>query len=157
MTRGLLHLTLVFLGATDGALVPDISAALAAVATRHEPYATRTGEAGATIDDRPSARRGGVAWLRLTDGGHETAQLAIDVDAALGSGAYDPNHAPRPHLTVARNVHQEEFAALREVGRRLELAWRTERVVLYRSFTSAHGSRYEELAGFPLTGTSGRA
>jgi len=137
--------------------VPHISAALAAVAAPHGPYATRTGAAGARIDDRPSALRGGVAWLRLTDGGHQTAQLAIDVDAALGTGAYDPGRAPRPHLTVARNVHQEEFAALREVGRQLEVAWVTERVVLYRSLTSAHGSRYDELASFPLTGASGRA
>jgi 2'-5' RNA ligase len=151
MTRDLLHLTLVFLGATDAGRLPQIESALATVATRHAPYTARTGEAGARIDDRPNARRGGVAWLRLADGGHETSRLALDVDAVLGGSEYDAIHSPRPHVTVARNVHHAEFEALREVGRTLHVEWLSSRIALFRSYTSPTGSRYEAISIHQLT------
>jgi len=150
MTGDLLHLTLVFLGATDASRVPGISRALEDVASRHAPYAAATGEAGARIDDRPGSTRGGVAWLRLADGGHQTAQLALDVDQVLASGEYDANHAPRPHLTVARNVHKPELDALREVSRRVDVAWTASQIALFRSYTSPQGSRYEPISTHPL-------
>jgi 2'-5' RNA ligase len=150
MTPDLLHITLVFLGGTDSARVPALESALVAVASRHDAYAARTGEAGARLDDRPNGRRGGVAWLRLADGGHQTAQLALDVDAALGKNVYDDRHAPRPHLTVARNVHRPAFDALRDLARGLEVGWLTTQLVLFRSYTSRHGSQYEPLSTWPL-------
>lgn len=141
-----LHLTLVFLGQTDSARVPEIAEALASVAGRHVTYRAATGEAGGRVHDR----RNGVAWLRLADGGHETAALALAIDDALGSRTYDARRAPHPHLTVARGVDEPTLALLQAEAARLRLAWTVERVVLFRSHTDPRGSRYEELASFDL-------
>ena len=54
-----LHLTLLFLGQTDPARVPDLSEAVKRVALKHEPFDVATGDGGGRIHDR----RGGVAWL----------------------------------------------------------------------------------------------
>jgi 2'-5' RNA ligase len=143
-----LHLTLVFLGPTEAREVDRISAATAAVAARHPAYQVATGDGGGRV----STRRGGVCWLRLTDGGHETAQLALDLDGEIGSATYDAAHAPHPHLTLARGVDQ---AALEDVGtmaHTMSLEWVADRLVLFRSFTDPRGSVYEELGTWPLTG-----
>lgn len=157
MAPELLHLTLVFLGATDADHVPDITRALAGVARRHAPYEALTGIAGGRVNDRPQARRGGVAWLGLGRGAPETAALALDVDAALGGATYDERRAPQPHLTVARNVDAAALAALRELSGGLHVAWQSERIVLFRSHTGPRGSRYEELSSLPLTRGPGHA
>lgn len=145
-----LHLTLVFLGQTDASRVRDIVAALQRVAAGHARYGAATGDAGGRVDERPNARRGGVAWLRLATGGPETAALALDVDGELGSRTYDERRSPRPHLTVARNVDAPVLEALRKLAPSLRLAWSVEEVVLFRSHTGPGGSRYERLATFEL-------
>lgn len=151
MPVDMLHLTLVFLGQTEAASVPATERALGDVGIRHGPYGVVTGEAGGRVDDRPGARRGGVAWLELSSGAAETAALSLDVDRALGSGTYDDRHRPRPHLTVARNVTPDALAALRPVAAQNDIGWRVDRIVLFRSHTGPRGSRYEELAASPLT------
>jgi RNA 2',3'-cyclic 3'-phosphodiesterase len=143
-----LHLTLVFLGQTDAARVPELAAALNGVAAQHEPFEVATGDAGGRLHDR----RGGVAWLRLAEGGHRVAQLALDVDNAIGSHTYDDRHAPRPHLTVARGISEAALNDLREVAARVTLGWTVDRLVLFRSYTDPGGSIYEELASVALGG-----
>ena len=154
MPADMLHLTLVFLGETEAASVPAIERALREVAVDHEPYDAATGEAGGRVDDRPGARRGGVAWLKLSGGAAETAALSLDADGALGSGTYDDRRRPRPHLTVARIVTSDALTALRPIAAGNTVRWRVDRMVLFRSHTGPRGSRYEELATLPLT--SGR-
>lgn len=142
-----LHLTLVFLGQTDVRQVDRIATATAAVAARHQAYPVATGDGGGRVN----TQRGGVCWLRLADGGHETAQLALDLDEALGSATYDAAHPPHPHLTLARGVDQATLDDVRATARGLMLRWTADRLVLFRSYTDPHGSIYEELAGYPLT------
>ncbi|MEO8626196.1 MAG: RNA 2',3'-cyclic phosphodiesterase [Candidatus Limnocylindrales bacterium] len=137
-----LHLTLVFLGQTESRDIDRIAAATAAVAARHEAYPVATGDGGGRVD----TTRGGVAWLRLADGGHETAQLALDLDVEIGSGSYDPAHPPHPHLTVARGVDQPTLDDIRATGDGMSLRWTIDRLVLFRSYTDPHGSIYEELS-----------
>jgi 2'-5' RNA ligase len=136
-----LHLTLVFLGQTDGSRVEALGAAIAGVTPRHAPFNVMTGHAGGRV----GGRRGGVAWLRLADGGHEVARLSIDVDDAIGSRAYDAKNAPRPHLTVARRANDSALADLRTAVRSVRLSWKVSRVVLFRNHTGPGGSRYEEV------------
>jgi 2'-5' RNA ligase len=136
-----LHLTLVFLGQTDASRVEALGAAIAGVTPRHAPFNVMTGEAGGRV----GGRRGGVAWLRLADGGHEVARLSIDVDDAVGSHAYDAKNAPRPHLTVARRANECALADLRTAVRSVRLSWTVGRVVLFRSHAGPGGSRYEEM------------
>ena len=142
-----LHLTLVFLGQTDLCDVDRIATATAAVAARHQPFAVATGDGGGRVN----TDRGGVCWLRLAHGGHETAQLALDLDAAIGSATYDATHAPHPHLTLARGVDQPALNDVRATADKLNIQWTADRLVLFRSFTDPRGSIYEELGAWPLT------
>ena len=138
-----------FLGQTDAARVATLTQQLAEVASRHAPFGVTTGDAGGRV----GGRRGGVAWLRLADGGHEVAQLSIDMDDAIGSQTYDARNAPRPHLTVARRVTEAALADLRSAARSIRLSWIVDRIVLFRSHTGPAGSRYEELTSSRLGGT----
>jgi RNA 2',3'-cyclic 3'-phosphodiesterase len=142
-----LHLTLVFLGQTDPARVSEIAGVVARVAAQHAPFDVATGDAGGKLDDR----RGGVAWLRLADGGHQIAQLSIALDNAIGSHTFDDLHAPRPHLTVARRVSEAALKDLQSVASQVTFGWTVNRVVLLRSHTDPTGSIYEPLASVDLT------
>jgi 2'-5' RNA ligase len=142
-----LHLTLVFLGQTDASRVPLLAESVASVAARHECFDVATGDAGGRI----GGRRGGVAWLRLAHGGHEVAQLSLDLDDALGSATYNDTVAPRPHLTVARHVTEACLADLRTVAAQVTLGWTVNQIVLFRSHTNPKGSIYEQLTSEPLS------
>jgi 2'-5' RNA ligase len=142
-----LHLTLVFLGQIDASRVKDLSASTAAVAARHQAYEVVTGDGGGRVH----TERGGVCWLRLADGGRETAQLALDLDATIGSHIYDPRHPPHPHLTLARGIDQATLKDVQETAHDLTLRWTADRLVLFRSYTDPHGSIYEELHSCPLS------
>ncbi len=142
-----LHLTLVFLGQTDPERVPALSAAVDAVAWRRASFEISTGDGGGL----PNGRRGGVAWLRLDQGGPQVARLALELDEGMGSGTYDERHRPRPHLTVARRVDGRFITALRDMASSIDVSWRADRLVLFRSQTGPGGSRYEELHSTLLT------
>jgi 2'-5' RNA ligase len=156
MARDLLHLTLVFLGDTDAARVPELTAVMGDVAARYAPYEVDTANSNGHADDRRH-RRSGVAWLTLGRGRHETQTLALDVDAATGANTYDGRRPPHPHLTVARSVSPDALAALRDLAPSIDVSWRADRMVLFRSHTGPRGSRYEEVKVAPLTGTATRA
>jgi 2'-5' RNA ligase len=141
-----LHLTLVFLGQTDARRIKELAAMTAAVAARHHAYEVVTGAGGGRVH----TERGGVCWLRLKEGGRETAQLALDLDEALGSGTYDASHAPHPHLTLARGVDPATLEDVRHTATNLTLRWTADRLVLFRSYTDPSGSVYEELHSSPL-------
>ena len=97
MPPEVLHLTLLFMGDVHSGRVPQINEGLAAVAARHAQFVTRTSGAGGHVDDRPGARRGGVAWLTLDAGALEMTDLAIDIDETLGTRIYSGQRPPRPH------------------------------------------------------------
>jgi len=146
MPLEMLHLTLVFLGATDPARVTPISTTLDSVAARHGPIGVRSGAAGGRTDDR----RGGVAWLGLVGGREALARLSLELDRSIGSAVY-ASMAPQPHLTVARRIDQALLDDLRRVAGEVRLEWLVDHIVLFRSHTGPHGSRYEELDRRPLT------
>ena len=125
---------------------PEITADLERVCGRHESFDVATGDAGGKLSDR----RGGVAWLRLAEGGHRVAQLAIDVDNAIGSHVFDVTHAPRPHLTVARGVTGGTLEDLRAATSQITMGWTVDRLVLFRSHTDPAGSIYEPKASVDL-------
>lgn len=148
-----LHLTLVFLGSTDSSRAAALASAIRSVAIGREPFEVRTGPAGGRITDR----RGGVAWLRLDRGADRVTQLALALDAALGSATYGERRRPRPHLTVARGIDDNALDDLRSVAAGVELSWTVDRLVLFRSHTDPTGSRYEELEHWPLTPGASRS
>lgn len=147
-----LHLTLVFLGATPSSQAEVIGERISTVVAGKAPFAVRTGRPGGVLRDG----RGGVAWLGLGHGAGQVSDLALELDRAIGSGTYDARRSPRPHLTVARGVDQAALDDLQSAPA-LDIGWRMERVVLFRSHTDPGGSRYEELVSSPLTAAAGHA
>ena len=150
MKPEVLHFTLVFMGQVESERVAWLGERLDEVAARHAAFATRVDGAGGHVDDGPGRRPGGVAWLTLSDGLREVADLALDVDAALGTHTYDDRRRPRPHLTVARAIDAAALAALRDLALATNLEWRTTSIVLFRSHLGPGGSRYEPLSTHDL-------
>jgi RNA 2',3'-cyclic 3'-phosphodiesterase len=144
-----LHLTLVFLGATDPAAVPQLAAQIDRASQAVSAFTASIGRGGG----RPANHRGGVAWLRLAAGDRQVATLARAVDDALGSGAHTERQ-PMPHVTVARRVERKLIDDLRAASSRIDVSWQVERVVLYRSHTGPAGARYEALAAAHLAGAA---
>lgn len=134
-----------FLGAMAPDEVPRLERAIAAVTARWEPFDVTMGDGGGFTDRED----GGVAWLGVAGGAEQVAALSLELDAAMATRAFQ-KRPPRPHLTLARRVSDELLADLRAVAPALELGWRVDNVVLFRSHTDRHGGRYEELARHAL-------
>jgi len=148
LTPDKLHLTLVFLGPTDPASIEGLAAAVRSVADRHAAFDVSTGAAGGRINDG----RGGVVWLRLTEGADRVTRLALELDGEIGSRTYDGQRQPRPHLTVARGATEDALRDLGAAAGDLRLGWMVNRIVLFRSHTELTGSRYEDLCKASLRG-----
>ena len=146
--REQLHDTLVFLGQVDPSDVDRLTRAMSVAAAQHAPFEVETSGAGGRVDDR----RGGVAWLRLTDRRRHLRNLARELDWRFETNIFKTGR-PRPHVTVARRIDEAFLDALRDCADELRLRWRFDRVVLYRSHGEPGGSRYEALAERLLTGT----
>jgi RNA 2',3'-cyclic 3'-phosphodiesterase len=150
---GQLHLTLAFLGETEASAVPPLVDALRPVGGRHGPL--RLGLEGAGCFGRPRAPN--VLFAKL--GGEVPAlrELAEDVRAVLDTlGVGHPREAEAffPHLTLARARGRQGDTALSRCQRALRDralgAFVLERMALVQSELLASGSRYTELADFPL-------
>lgn len=138
------HLTLAFMGATDAARVPSLTAALERVAGAEHPFSLATGGIGGF----PSARRARVAWYGVADPERRLAGLAASVRRELGveAGPF------RGHLTLAR-ARDERGVDLTGWLRPEDAPAGTlpvERLVLSRSHLGRGPARHESLAEAPL-------
>lgn len=127
------HVTLKFLGETPLEALPDIQAALAAVAW--EPFVFRAGGGGYF----PSAERPRVMWVGAARGAAELRALAGKVDQALGVAGFAPESRPfAAHLTVARVKASRPGADWKKpLGALLAAQWpeiTADRFTLWRSF-----------------------
>ena len=142
-----MHVTLVFLGSTDPALVEPLAAALGE-AVGPDPEAPRLAPSGALLLPR---RRPQVLGAALADPDGTLAALQSRVSGALAeTGAHAPEHrAFRPHVTVARlRPRTRAPRSLDAVPEPVEFAGTA--VTLFSSRTAPQGARYEPLASFPL-------
>jgi 2'-5' RNA ligase len=139
-----LHLTLLFLGDRHPSGVPDIAAAVDAMAAAQAPFEIRTDGGGGRAG--PAQRGGiGVAWLNLDRGADEAAALATDLGRRLDTGMAWPEKGHAPHLTVARRAPHSLIARLREPGAVPTVSWLQERVVLFQSDLGSAGPHYQTL------------
>jgi 2'-5' RNA ligase len=141
---GKLHVTIVFLGATDPAEIPQLERGIAGVVREWAPFDIATGEGGGYL-----GQRGGVAWLTIFQGRDDIARLSRTMDEALASGAYD-KRPPRPHLTLARRVDERLLDDVHAAADELSTRWFVDRAVLYRSHSGPGSALYEELRSFPF-------
>ncbi len=149
---GQLHVTLHFMGnVPDGNVAPIVDAVRSAVAA-HAPFTAVLAGAGVF----PDWRQARVAWVGF-QGADAMHRLAADVGAACAAHGYPPGRLFRAHLTLGRAKHAlspVERLALRAAFDTFTTThpFEVSRVVLYRSDPSPAGSRYTEVASFPLGG-----
>jgi RNA 2',3'-cyclic 3'-phosphodiesterase len=153
---GQLHLTLAFLGETDGAQVPSLVEALRLVGPRHQ--GPMLGLRGAGCFGRPE--KPDVLFAELTGDVGLLRALEADVRGALGPWR-PPDATGRafhPHLTLARARSRQGDASLGRCQRALRAqvlgAFLLERLVLFRSELVPTGSRHTPVAEFPLGGSA---
>jgi 2'-5' RNA ligase len=147
-----LHLTLVFLGATEESAVPCLTEALApAFAAAGGPLELRVSGAGTF----PPARPARVAWVGI-DGGDPLLDLQRRVaEAAAGCPVLEPERRPfHPHVTLARPRRPWNRRASEDLVRAFEGGvggpFPVIEGVLYRSELSPRGARYTAVERFPL-------
>ena len=145
--------TLSFLGDTEPARVPEISAAIAPqVARRHAPFELGCSGAGAFGGKRPR-----VLWAGVTGAVEALAAAQHDLSAALAELGFPPDERPfTAHLTLARAREARGDPAFTAcaaalAGEDFGATW-VEALVLYRSDLSPKGPAYTPLASLPLQG-----
>jgi 2'-5' RNA ligase len=147
-----LHVTLRFLGPTPPGQVGVVGDAVERAArVTAGPFEVRVGGAGAF----PEAARPRALWLGIRTGSDELARLSTAVTTELLAAGWALDERPfRPHLTIARTdgVHAGAAAGHRLVAAaaELDLAFETDRVVLYRSHLGRGPARYEALRSVPF-------
>jgi 2'-5' RNA ligase len=138
-----LHLTLRFLGPTDAGQVPDVAAAVDAVAASVAPFDVRIGGAGAF----PSPHRPRTLWLGVLTGIEALAAATRSLDEALEPLGWPPeDRAFRAHLTLARADGRREgplaASLLAEQAAALDVGFRADRLTLFESLTGGGPARY---------------
>jgi 2'-5' RNA ligase len=146
------HVTLKFLGWVDAEAVDPVAAAVASVASSHEPATITLAGLGAF----PSERRARVLWAGLEDPARLLMSLASGLEAALvplGFGTEKRDF--RPHLTLARLKPPASLAGvLSEVREVAPARFDVDHLVLYRSHLHPKGASYEVLGTIPLRAPS---
>lgn len=133
-----LHITVLFLGGTPSARVPELQAALMDVAGRHKAFELALGHGGG----RARGGNEGVAWIEVSTGAEPLSQLAADLSAALLPGV--PRSRWRGHVTIARCAPPALIGELAD-WQAPDVAWRADRIVLNRSHLGGESARYESI------------
>ena len=132
------HITLRFLGRVDQVTYERFLSALEVEGC--EPFRVRLGGIGAF----PNPRRATVIWVGVEEGDSGLAALnEITEEAAQRAGLEAEERPFHPHLTLSRVRPPADIRDLEGVT--VDLGWRCDRVVVYRSHTGRGGARYEPL------------
>ena len=146
-----LHLTLKFLGEVPSEALEQAKEGLAEAVAGAAPFGLHFGGLGAF----PGMARPRVLWVGIDEGGQAAQALQARVDAALTRRGFAREERPySPHLTIGRVREPRGLARLQQAMvqdartdfGRLEVG----RLSLMRSDLSPAGTRYTELAAFPL-------
>ena len=144
------HVTLKFLGATWPRLLPEVRSAIsAAAATPAFPSALTA------LGVFPSPRRARVVWAGLSDPDGRFTEMVKALDESLEDYFVPEKRSFTPHLTLARLQPPRDISEFAPdlVGTPVPSAeFPVDHLVLYRSFLSPHGARYEPLESAPLGG-----
>jgi 2'-5' RNA ligase len=135
------HITLIFLGSVpDHRLHEVVDAASAVVAP---PFELK-------LDRLESWRRSGVLCL-TAQSPSQLASLRIQLRASLAERQFQLEEGPfQPHVTLVRRwAHSAPPVAIEPIR------WAIDEFVLVQSQAGPHGSQYEVLHRWPLTGAPG--
>jgi 2'-5' RNA ligase len=148
-----MHLTLRFLGNVPGSRVLELTDQLCAALTGFGELELICERLGCF----PDLRFPRVVWAWVHDEAERLPQLQLQIDAAVRGFAEQPAESRFVgHITLARpkQIKRPEAERLAQfvagaVGRTFG-RWQAKEVLLLRSELSAAGSKYVELARFPL-------
>jgi len=147
-----LHLTLKFLGELPPDALEQVKDGLTEAVKGAIPFSLRFQGLGAF----PGTARPRVLWVDVAEGGQVAQALQARVEAALGRRGFPREDRPfSPHLTIGRVRGPRGLAGLQEAmarDARMDFGRLEVRALsLMRSDLSPAGSRYTELAAFPLS------
>jgi 2'-5' RNA ligase len=136
------HLTLKFLGEIDDALLEQVTAVLAAAASRHKSFPLSLRGTGAF----PGERNPRVLWLGI-EAGPELAAFQKDLEAALEPEGFPREDRPfRPHLTLGRVKGRDRLdKAMAELAKHAEAdlgSMTAVKVALFESRLRPDGAEY---------------
>ena len=142
------HVTLKFLGSTPSDRFDAVVESCKLVGRSHHPASVKLTSVGSF----PSAKRSRVLWIGMDDPGELLTRLAADLDRALEPLGFPiEERAFTPHLTLCRF---KTPVRLPEGPPVLDLSdlgpFDVVEFVLYRSYLSPKGARYEALERFPV-------
>ena len=139
------HLTLRFLGATEGERQGRMVDEMRRIAApSFDLTITRLGAF-------PRAGRAKVLWIGVGGGADELRTLASSVEAAAVRAGFAPEPKPfSPHLTLARLRAPADVRPLVEDAAPFGGRMRVDAFVLFRSHLGGAAPRYEPLERFPL-------
>jgi len=136
---GNLHLTLVFLGDVAATRVTVLRAIGLAAASLVRPFPL-------TLDRTGTFRGSGIAWAGASATPRELGELVQQLhDALTAEGFALERRAFQPHVTLARRCRKPANIQMAS-----PIAWTVTRIVLNASELGSDGSRYRELASWPL-------
>jgi 2'-5' RNA ligase len=141
-----LHLTLRFLGPTPEDRVAPLEAAADALARVDAPFEVQLSGGGAF----PSVSRPRSLWIGVHDGADRLANLADRLTAAAGECGLVLDTRPfAAHLTIGRTdgvrLGPVAARALEHAADGLDVRFRADRIVLFRSILGGGPARYEAL------------
>lgn len=140
------HVTLRFLGPTDGVAYDRFLAALAD-AELGGPFSVTFGGLGAF----PRPARATVLWLAIERGADRLERLAALSEEAAQRAGFPPEDRPfHPHLTLSRIRPHQDLRPLLEQVAVFQARLPVDRLVVYRSHLGRGGATYEELENFAL-------
>jgi 2'-5' RNA ligase len=136
---GNLHLTLVFLGDVAVTRVTALRAIGLAAASMVTPFPL-------TLDRTGTFRGSGIAWTGASAMPRELGELVQQLrDALTTEGFALDRRAFQPHVTLARRCRKPGKIQIAS-----PIAWNVSRIALNASELGSDGSRYRELASWPL-------
>ena len=148
-----LHLTLRFLGPTPMDRQPPLEAGADEVAAAAAPFEVSLSGGGAF----PSLSRPRSLWVGVHDGAEQLATLADGLTAAASQCGLTLDTRPfAAHLTVGRTdgvrLGPQVARALEAAAAELEVRFKVDRLLLFRSLLGGGPARYEPLHESRLAG-----
>jgi RNA 2',3'-cyclic 3'-phosphodiesterase len=142
-----LHVTLRFFGSVPRDSLESIGAVCRPVCATTAPFTMALEGSGAF----PSARRGSVLWIGITQGGAELRALAAAFNPPLDALSFEREAREfKPHLTVARAKQPLPLTAAVAAVSSVSIRTRVTELLLVRSVLGGPSAHYETLERYPF-------
>jgi 2'-5' RNA ligase len=142
-----LHVTLRFFGSVSSDSPEPIGAVCRPICARTAPFTLAFEGSGAF----PSARRGNVLWIGITEGSAELRALVDALNPPLDAlGFVREERDFKPHLTVARAKQSMPLTAAVVALSNVSIRTQVSELLLVRSVLGGPAARYETLERYPF-------